>query len=100
MSAGPGVLDREGPGRVADPAHQRRGRDAVPGDVAEDDDELPAVDHERVVPVAADLDAALGRVVRRGDCDAGHRRERLRQDAALQHRDQPVLRGQAFFGFA
>ena len=91
IARGIGVLDRVRAQRVAHAPHQARGLHAVPGDIADDDDDAAVGRLERVVPVAADIDVHLGRPVRGRDLHAGERRQLIGNDRRLQELDDAVF---------
>ena len=85
-----GVLDRVGPHRCPQPAHDRRRVDALAADVADGDPDLPAMRLDDVVPIAADRERLGRRAVAHGDLVFREGRKKRRQQAALER-----LRGAA-----
>ena len=85
------ALERVGADRVAQRAERRRRRQALARHVAHDEQHAPAGQRDRVVPVAADLGLRRRRQVARAERDARQRRQRLRQQAALQRLGDAVL---------
>ncbi|GAA3245560.1 hypothetical protein GCM10020256_72530 [Streptomyces thermocoprophilus] len=85
----------EGAYRHAQPAHGRRGRDAVAHDVADDEGDAAAGERDDVEPVAADPGEGAARQIAVGDLGGGLAGQSARQQAALQGE-----RGAAFPGEA
>ena len=71
--AGTGLLEQQRPAGAAQLAHHGGGGQAVADTVADDQRDAPVVEVDDVVPVAADLQRAAGRVVAHREA-AGQRR--------------------------
>ena len=95
------ALERVGARRVAQLAHQRGRSDAVADHVAHRHAHAAAVERDGVVPVAAHVGAT--RHVARGDLDALHLGQPVRQQAALEQldvRDLALVRARVLDGEA
>ena len=91
-----GAGDRQRAHRAAQLPHRRRRRQPASDHVADDHPDPPAVERERVVPVAADLELLARGLVERRDAEALVARRLARQQALLQRvRDRPGLLLQA-----
>ena len=77
--------------RVAQLSHQRGGRHAAPGDVADRDVHDPVGALHDVVPVAADLEAGAAGLVARGGVDGVDLRDAGEQAALQRRRDRVLL---------
>ena len=73
-----------GPQGVPGETRERRRPGALPADVTDDRGPRASADLEDVVEVAADVVALARRAVRGADVDAGHQRQRRRQQARLE----------------
>ena len=83
------AVEHAGAQAAAQLAHQRRGRDALAGDVADRERDLAAVEAHGVVPVAPDL--AGGGLEVGAQAQAGDLGQALRQQRALERLGDPAL---------
>ena len=86
------LVERDRAHAVAELGHRRGRAHALADDVADDEAEAAVAQRDRVEPVAADVERRRAGQVAHGDLDALHRRQRLRQHAALQRLGDHPLR--------